>query len=402
MRLLDKKITGMLLTAKGRTQKTLITTMQMVEVSEYFSTESLLPELKWAADTSVNSKNATTVQAIQAELEKVVIENKVGAPLTLTFAVMGKPSLLKASHSLSTLSYNSSDTCIVGNVLSLVAVCKLLGTKCFLFSSRLSVKEANQKSELRQRLAMESVEIRILFDDENDLDANHVVELFKRGQVFDSALSLPHLNDGKNLLPNDDFPLKPSIDQLIEETNMESYGGVSFDAKHVKVSEQYITTQYVLFRLIVGAVAGVGIQEYSKMSKDITLSNGTRLTSVLSNGYVSKVAAFLKAWLEPLKEAFANNRSGYHLSPQVWQALGLTIHRLVSDGATLNDLQAAGKVLGNLDYSKDAKHWDTCSVMELDAKGRIYKNAASSTRLFRVGLCEYFLVVIESIDTHNS
>jgi len=244
--------------------------------------------------------------------------------------------------------------------------------------------------------------IRILFDDENDLDANHVVELFKRGQVFDSALSLPHLNDGKNLLPNDDFPLKPSIDQLIEETNMESYGGVSFDAKHVKVSEQYITTQYVLFRLIVGAVAGVGIQEYSKMSKDITLSNGTRLTSVLSNGYVSKVAAFLKAWLEPLKEAFANNRSGYHLSPQVWQALGLTIHRLVSDGATLNDLRAAGKVLGNLDYSKDAKHWDTCSVMELDAKGRIYKNAASSTRLFRVGLCEYFLVVIESIDTHNS
>ena len=399
MRLLDKKITGMLLAMKGRTQKTLIATMPMVEVSEYFSTESLLPELKWAADSAVNSKNATKVQAIQAELEKVVIENRVGAPLSLTFAVMGKPSILKASHSLSTLSYNSSDTCIVGNILGLVAVCKLLGSKTFLFSSRLSVKEANQKSELRQRLAMENVEIRILFDDENGLDFNHIIEVFKKGQVFDSALNLPHLSDGNNLLLDNDFPLKSSIEQLIEKTNIKYYGGVSFDSKHVKVSEQYITTQFVLFKLVVGAAAGVGTQEYSKMSKNVTLANGTSLASVLSDDYISKVAVFLKSWLEQLKEAFANNRSGYHLSPQVWQALGLTIHRLVSGEATLNDLKAAGETLGSLDYSKDAKHWDRCSVMELDARGRIYKNSATSTRLFRVGLFEYFVWVIEANNT---
>lgn len=396
MRIVDKKITGMLLAMKGRTQKTLITTLPMVEVSEYFSTESLLPELKWVADSAVNSKNATKVQTIQAELEKVVIESRVGAPLSLTFAVMGKPSILKASHSMSTLSYNSSDTCIVGNVLCLVAVCKLLGSKTFLLSSRLSVKEANQKSELRQRFAMENVEIRILFDDENGLDVNHVIELFKKGQVFDSALSLPHLSDGNILLLDNDFPLKYSIEQLIEKASIESYGGVSFDSKHVKVSEQYITTQYVLFKLIVGAAAGVGTQEYSKMSKDVTLASGVSLASVLSDDYVSKVAVFLKAWLGGLKEAFSKNRSGYHLSPQVWQALGLTIHRLVSDGATLNDLKAAGETLGSLDYSKGAKHWDSCSVMELDARGRIYKNSATSTRLFRVGLFEYFVKLLTS------
>lgn len=396
MRIVDKKITGMLLAMKDRTQKTLITTLPMVEVSEYFSTESLLPELKWVADSAVNSKNATKVQTIQAELEKVVIESRVGAPLSLTFAVMGKPSILKASHSMSTLSYNSSDTCIVGNVLCLVAVCKLLGSKTFLLSSRLSVKEANQKSELRQRLAMENVEIRILFDDENGLDVNHVIELFKKGQVFDSALSLPHLSDGNTLLLDNDFPLKDSIDQLIEKASIESYGGVSFDSKHVKVSEQYITTQYVLFKLIVGAAAGVGTQEYSKMSKDVTLASGVSLASVLSDDYVSKVAVFLKSWLQQLNETFANNRSGYHLSPQVWQALGLTIHRLVSGGATLNDLKTAGEILGSLDYSKDAKHWESCSVMELDARGRIYKNSATSTRLFRVGLFEYFVRVVHA------
>lgn len=70
----------MLLSAKGRTQKTLITTMPMIEVSAYFSLTKLLPELKWVADAAVNSTNSNKVQAIQAELEKVAIDNVVSAP----------------------------------------------------------------------------------------------------------------------------------------------------------------------------------------------------------------------------------------------------------------------------------------------------------------------------------
>jgi hypothetical protein len=57
-------------------------------------------------------------------------------------------------------------------------------------------------------------------------------------------------------------------------------------------------------------------------------------------------------------------------------------------------MEVAGTILGELDYSKNATHWGDCAVMELDAKGRIYKNASSSTRQFRVGLTEYFLEVI--------
>jgi hypothetical protein len=104
----------------------------------------------------------------------------------------------------------------------------------------------------------------------------------------------------------------------------------------------------------------------------------------------------MQAWLEPLREELAGNRSGYHLSPQVWQALGLTIHQLVSDGASCEDLKIAGEVLGQLNYSKNAKHWSNCSVMELDSKGRIYKNSAGSTRQFRVGLFEYFFAVLNA------
>ncbi|PMH37794.1 hypothetical protein BCU68_16690 [Vibrio sp. 10N.286.49.B3] len=388
----------MLLSSHGRTQQTLITTMPMIELSSYFSTNNLLPELRWAIDAAANSKNADKVQRIQNEQQKIVIEQSVSAPLSLTFAIVGKPILTGVSHPLSTLNYNSSDTFVVGNVLGLIAICKFLGLKTFLFSSRFTAKEAHQRGELRQRIAMESVEVRIVFDHQQGLSTGHVIELFKKSSIFDSSLSLPHLDDGKNLLSDDHFPLKPFIEQLISDANIESYGGVNFDSKHIKVSERYITTQYVLFKLIIGAVAGVGTQEYSKMPKDIMLPDGTSITSVLCNGYITKIIIFLSVWLKALKEVFLNDRTSYHLSPQIWQALGLTIHQLVNDGKSESELEKAAGVLGALDYGKNAEHWNSCTVMEMDAKGRIYKNAASSTRLFRVGLSKYFIEVINNID----
>ncbi|WP_141341442.1 MULTISPECIES: hypothetical protein [Vibrio] len=370
--------------------------MSIAEIASYFSTTNLLPELRWAIDAAVNATNVDRVQQLQSELQKKVIDHSVSAPLSLTFAIVGKPTLINASHQLPTLNYDTSNTHIVGNVLGLTAICKVLGLKTFLFSSRLTVKEANQRSEVRQRLAMETVEVRIVFDSREGLGTGDVIELFRQGSILESSLSLPHLRGGHNLLAEDDFPLKPFIDRLIRDAAIESYGGVNYDAKHVKVSEHYITTQYVLFKLLVGAVAGVGTQEYSKMSKDTILSDGASLTSALSDKFMEKIAVFLRAWLEALNDTVLNDRSGYHLSPQVWQALGLTINRLIQN-TSLNEMQVAGTMLGALDYSKNATHWSDCAVMELDAKGRVYKNAASSTRQFRVGLAAYFLQVIGGI-----
>ncbi|MEZ9018652.1 hypothetical protein [Vibrio crassostreae] len=369
--------------------------MPMVEIGAYFSTENWLPELKWVSEVAVNSKNVGKVRSIQNELARGIQEGVVTAPLSLTFAVTGKPKLHNVSHQLPTLVFDSTEAYIVGNVLGFVAVCKTLGLKTFLFSSRLSVKEANRKSELRQRMAMEDVEVRVVFDEEKGLASYDIIELFKKSSTFDSTLSLPHLSDGKHLMLEDKIPLKSFIDQLIKETEIDVYGGVSFDSKHVKVSERYITTQYILFKLLVGAVAGVGTQEYSKMSKDVTLADGSKLSSTLSSGYVDNVATFLKAWLKQLKVEFASNRSGYHLSPQVWQALGLVIHQLVNGGASVRKLKAAGRVLGELNYNKSASHWERCAVMQLDSRGRVFKNASNSTRQFRNGLCTYFLQVIE-------
>ncbi|NAW65202.1 hypothetical protein [Photobacterium halotolerans] len=391
----------MLLSTKGRTCKTMITTMPMVEIDAYFSAQNIRSELKWIIDAATNATNLDKVKTIQAELEERVVKGEVFAPLSITFAVEGKPVLDGTSRSLLSLAFNSSSTHIVGNVLTFVAICRMLGIKTFLFSSRLSAKEINQKSLARQRLAMEDVEVRVIFDDEKGLNAADIVHLFKKSALFDTVLNLPHVSESNSLCGEDGFPLRPFILQLIEETDIDSYGGVSFDAKHVKVSESTITTQYVLFKLLVGAVAGAGTQEYSKMPKDITLESGESLTSVLAGGYMNNISVFMKGWLKSLKESFVSNRSGYQLSPQVWQALGLVIHQLVKDGMLPDELENAGLLLGKLDYSKNAKHWQKCPVMELDSQGSIYKNAASSTRLFRLGLQTYFLKVISDDACHK-
>ncbi|MEZ8130179.1 hypothetical protein [Enterovibrio norvegicus] len=352
-----------------------------------------MPELRWVCESAVNTKNTEKVASIQAKIEKS-LKSKAFTPLVVTFAIKGKPGLSAIERGLSKLNYNAAETYVVGNALTLVAVCKILALKTFMLSSRLSVKEARRKSELRQRLAMEDVEVRIVFDDDVGLTSEQITDLFLQNSLFDSSLHLTHAKEGVSIFPQDVFPLKPFIEKLREETNLNSYGGVSVESKHVKVSDSYVTTQYVLFKTIVGAVAGISSQTHSKMSKDVRLADGRSISSILADGYTDNISAFLIAWLKPLKLSFKNDRSGFHLSPLVWQSLGLVIHNLVKDGASYEALKNAGRRLGELDYQRKAPHWEKCAVMELDSKGRIYKNAANSTREFRIGLANYFLQVV--------
>lgn len=160
----------------------------MAEVASYFSTSNLLPQLRWAIDSTVNAKNIEKVQQIQSVLQNNAIDHSVSSPLSLTFAVIGKTTLTNSSHQLPTLIYNTSNTYVVGNVLGLTAICKGLELKTLLFSSRLTVKEANQRNEQRQRLAMEEVEVRIVFDTGRGLNSDDVIELFKKSNILESLL----------------------------------------------------------------------------------------------------------------------------------------------------------------------------------------------------------------------
>ena len=65
LKALEQKITGMLLSTKGKTCKTLITTMPMVAIDAYFSAENVRSELKWIIDVATNATNLDKVNAIR-------------------------------------------------------------------------------------------------------------------------------------------------------------------------------------------------------------------------------------------------------------------------------------------------------------------------------------------------
>ncbi|TNZ36414.1 hypothetical protein CGK50_23135, partial [Vibrio parahaemolyticus] len=62
----------------------------------------------------------------------------------------------------------------------------------------------------------------------------------------------------------------------------------------------------------------------------------------------------------------------------------------------INEFAKAGAFLGQLDYSKSAKHWGDCDALELDASGKLYKNATGGGRAIRIAMAHYLFNVYQN------
>ncbi|MFV8457158.1 hypothetical protein ACNO5M_18975 [Vibrio owensii] len=384
----ELNLTGCLIASSDKTIKSLVTYIPAIELENYFFVNRIPSQLEVFFDAAKNKTNLKRVNDIQADLEKELSQGVIGAPISLTVVLGGKPALRLAGDTAK-VTYARSSSFVVGEVLILTAVLKSLGIRTPLFSSRLSVSEIKKKSAFRQMLAVQSVVLTVIFDDEIGIDEEQVKELFFKFNRQHSGLHLSQFSQINNA-----FPLKSYVLRLADDLNLEGFGGVSDKSKHVKMSESYLTTEYILFKFLVGAIAGAHVQEICKMSDDVTTQSGKKVSECLAKGNLEYIKAFLSSWLTPLEQGGKAERAGFRLSAQIWQALALVIYRLSSDGASVQDVSNAGLVLGRLDYSKKATHWSACEVMALDSNGRLYKNAANSTREFRNGLADYFYRIV--------
>ncbi|WP_423808218.1 hypothetical protein OUO06_16670 [Photobacterium damselae] len=381
-------LTGRLSYRAGKTVKSLVTYMPAIELENYLFVTRVYPDLEVVYEAAKNTTNLKKVSKIQEDIKHELLGGEVGAPLSLTVVLDGKPQLITKGE-IGCIEYERSSTFVVGNVLLLVAILKTLGIKAPLFSSRVSLLDIKKNSLYRQMLAKDEVVLTIVFDDVNGLNEEQVRDLFFKYNRQYSGLHLTQFSKSDEI-----FPLKPIINQLAKNLNFEEYGGISTKSKHVKVSDSYLTTEYILFKFLVGSVAGAQIQETCMMSTDVTLASGKKVSEVLDEGYIKYIEAFLYAWLLPLKRNNNSMRTGFRLSAQIWQALSLVIYQLVAGRSSIEDISKAGLILGKLDYSKKAVHWHNCEVMDLDSNGRLFKNSANSTREFRNGLAKYFLSIV--------
>lgn len=384
----ELNLTGCLIASSDKTVKSLVTYLPAIELDNYFCVDRVPPQLEFFFDAAKNKTNLKRVNDIQVDLENELSQGVIGAPISLTVVLDGKPTLDLIGNTAK-IGYDRSTSFVVGELLILTAVLKSLGIKTPLLSSRLSASEIKKKSAYRQILAVQHVVLTVIFDNERGIYEEQVKELFFK---FNRQHSGVHLSQFSQV--DDVFPLKPYVKQLTDSLSLEDLGGVSEKSKHVKASESYLTTEYILFKFLVGSVAGAHVQEVCKMSDAVTTQSGKKISECLASGHFEYIEAFLRSWLTPLLQGSKSERAGFRLSAQIWQALALVIHQLISDGVSVQDISKAGLILGRLDYSKKATHWSDCKVMALDSNGRLYKNAANSTREFRNGLARYFYRII--------
>ncbi|GAM62065.1 hypothetical protein JCM19232_6370 [Vibrio ishigakensis] len=245
-----------------------------------------------------------------------------------------------------------------------------------------------KKQCFRQTLVTQDLMLTILFR-KKGFDEDEVRTLFFKHNRRESEV---HLTQFKSL---DSFPLREIVSRLSKHLSLSSLGGVSKQTKHLRASERYITTEYILFKVLVGTVCGEKKQEYAKMADDITLKDGSDFVQTYLDFYELYLEVFFQSMVDPLRK-HVHDRSGFRLSAQIWQALALVVNELVLRGDTLEQISYAGEKLGELDYRKQASHWTHCDVMQLDSNGRLFKNGAKSTREFKLGLKDYFIKVVTS------
>ena len=142
-----------------------------------------------------------------------------------------------------------------------------------------------------------------------------------------------------------------------------------------------------MIRLVLGAIGGADYQDKNK----VDLFGSGQFSSEHVDTIKPYICIFMEAWLTSVKAQLLLHKNGFHYSTTLWQSLGLVIHKLFLEKKTLEEFAKAGAILGRLDYSKSAKHWEKCDALELDVSGQSYKNVSGGGRAFRIALTNYLL-----------
>lgn len=362
----------------------LVEVIPLVELCSYVNTDSILSELKPHINSAKNTTNKKKVVDIQSDLNKWVQSGGVGVLPSLVVAIHGNVEL-KNEKKKTQLSFDSSGAYVIGNLLTYNALLGLLGIKAPLFSSRLSSSDISTNSFSRQKLATMDVLVTFVFDNKG-LTAQDIKNLFFKYNRQNPDIHLTQFTNEESI------PLASIIERLSTRLKLDDFGGISKDSKHVKAGEPYISTEYILFKVIAGVVAGAQALEYAKVSEDFKLSDGHMLSQTCSEHHLDYIVSFFQSWLEPLRDNITS-REGFRLSAQIWQALSLVVRELYIHETPLLEVKQIAYTLGQLNYGKQALHWANCDVMGLDSNGRLFKNSAKSTRAFREGLASYFIKI---------
>lgn len=333
------------------------------------------------------SVNRSRLSSLQNHFNKSVVGNVPFESPLISLVLYGKVRLEKVNNNVVSLKYEKNHSAIVGGFLAISALSNLLGRQ----DPFTKKTDESCSLTLEQKQILKSVDVRlsIYVGQDRHLNEEELANLFFSINSLDTRVYSQYISTHIQ-----ESPLNHGATRLANILNLDALGGVSELNKLTK-SDSFVTTRSTLIAILLATMGGKSARVEKQLPTH--LPDKSLITPQSVERALELVTPLMEGWLSSLDSEFRLGRNGFHRSMQTWQALGVVAFYLSKDKeVTESKLYSVGKLLGDLDYDKGARHWEKCDAFKRDISGSFWINATGGGRTFRNKLADYFMDVLRN------
>ncbi|EMK3317947.1 TPA: hypothetical protein I7759_14570 [Vibrio vulnificus] len=340
------------------------------------------------ASSYERSVNREKLLQLEDYFLKSVVEGKPFVSPQITLYVYGDTSYKRVHDKLITLQYHKNKSVILDGYLLISALSGLLN-RVDPFTGKQTDK-TRLSSQQKHTLASLDVRLCIYYGVDERINEEAASKLFFDINNLDTRVYSQYI-----AIHNQESPLHTGAEKLAKSLELDALGGVS-ELNKITKSDSFVTTKSTLINILLASMGGKGARVEKQLPTH--LPDKTVITTQLVDKALETVIPLMSGWLSCLEISLKREYNGFHRSMQIWQALGIVAYHLsLRSDLTKASIYAAGKALGELDYSKTASHWGDCKAFKKDASDKFWINATGGGRTLRNEVAEYFITVLKQL-----
>lgn len=357
-----------------------------ISIEELFT---LLPQehllLEQFSASYSRSVNKERLSKLENYYRKSVMNNTPFDIPRISLVVYGKARDEKLHNRLFSLRYEKNDSAIIEGFLMISALSNLLD-RVDPFTGKKADK-SNLSLKQQQTLASIDVRVSLYYGQDRKIPEESLSKLFFDINAIDTRVYSQYITTHVQ-----ESPLNLGAEKLALALNLKALGGIS-ELNKITKSDSYVTTKSTLILILLASLGGKGVRIEKQLPTH--LPNNTLITDQVIDSALKTVIPLMQGWISCLENQFKQERSGFHRSMQIWQALGVIAYHLTHNAALSKDeLFSTGQILGQLNYDKSASHWGKCGAFKKDASGSFWINATGGGRTFRDKVAVYLISLL--------
>jgi len=373
----------------GKTRN-FITNMSIENLLNSLSMKALPDELQELYKDVQRVTTATRVDAFEDYCALHMLNEKdvAGYIPAITVSLMSTVELQEGNDGLDVLKFKPTEAFAVDGLGRLNTFMRMLGSYPTNIRGKTKENKARIERRFQVRQLLSNLEISVIF-----VLAAKGEEIESRdiGQVFaDVNFKQQKVKPIQAMRLDASDPVIQWARELAKIPQLVSQGGMSEESTRITINSSHVVTLNTMVRFCQGALGGQKMQSKSTGARQ--LSDGTEVNNKYIKSFKPLVTLFLSTWLDTLGSKMSQDKTGYQVNSSAVQSLGLVFYAIYNSNSSNEEklkhaLIDGATRIGKLDYSRFAKHWERCDVMEMREKG--YASSAGGGRTFREGIGRY-------------